>query len=53
MKGNTAVFSTEGSHEEKLPEAGLQTHSKASEASEMMPVAVGEVTAYEAKDNWK
>ena len=31
----------------------MQTRSKSSEASEMLPVAVGEVTAYEAEAKWK
>ena len=34
-----------------MPKAGLQTPSKASEASEKLPVAVGE--AYEAEAKWK
>ena len=36
-----------------MPKAGLQTLRKASEASEMLPVAVGKATAYEAEAKWK
>ena len=51
--GNAAEFRAERLPEGELPKAGLQTRSKASEASEMLPVAVVEVTANEAEDNWK
>ena len=51
--GNAAEFRAERLSEEELPNAGVQTRGKASEASEMLPVAVGEVTAYEAEAKWK
>ena len=51
--GNAAKFKAEILPEEELPKAGVQTPSKASEASEMWPVAIGEVTAYEAESKWK
>ena len=38
---NAAEFRAERLPEEELPKAGVQTCSKASEASEMLPVAVG------------
>ena len=50
---NAAEFRAERLPEEELPKAGVQPRSKASEASEKLPVAVGEVTAYEAEANWK
>ena len=53
MLGNAAEFRAERLPEGELPKAGLQTRSKAHEASEMLPVAVGEVTAYEAESKWK
>ena len=51
--GNAAEFGAERLPEGELPKAGLQTPSKAFEASKMLPGAVGEVTAYEAEDKWK
>ena len=51
--GNAAEFRAQRLPEKELPKAGLQTLSKAFEASEMFPVAVGEVTAYEAEAKWK
>ena len=53
VMGNAAEFRAQRLPEEELPKAGVQTRSKASEASEMLPVAVGEVTANEAEANWK
>ena len=51
--GNAAEFRAERLPEEELPKAGVQTRSKASEASEKLPVAVGEVTEHEAEAKWK
>ena len=51
--GNAAEFRAERLPEEELPKVGLQTRSKASEVLEMLPVAVGEETAYEAEAKWK
>ena len=51
--GNAAEFGPERLPEEELPKAGVQTRSKASEALNMLPVAVGEVTAYETEAKWK
>ena len=51
--GNAAEFRAQRLPEEELPKAGPQTPRKASEASEKLPVAVGEVTAYEAEAKWK
>ena len=51
--GNAAEFRAERLPEGELHKAWLQTPRKASEASEMLPVAVEEVTAYEAEANWK
>ena len=42
VMGNAAEFRAQRLPEEELNKAGLQTRSKASEASEMLPVAVGE-----------
>ena len=44
--GNTAEFRAERLPEEELPKAGVQPRRKASEVLEMMPVLVGEETAY-------
>ena len=49
---NAAEFRAERLPEEELPKAGVQTPSKSSEVSEMLPVAVGEETAYEAEAKW-
>ena len=51
--GNATEFRAEGLPEKELPKAGLYTRRKSTEASEMLPVAVGEVTAYEAEAKWK
>ena len=51
VMGNAAEFGAERLPEEELPKAGVQPRSKASEASEKLPVAVGE--AYEAEAKWK
>ena len=51
--GDVAEFRAQRLPEEELPKAGLQTPRKASEASEMLPVAVGEVTEHEAEAKWK
>ena len=51
--GNAAEFRAEGLPEEELPKAWLHTRIKASEASEMLPVAVVKATAYEAEAKWK
>ena len=53
VMGNAAEFRAERLPEEELPKAGVQTPSKASDALEMLPVAVGEVTAHEAEATWK
>ena len=53
VMGNAAEFRAERLPEEELPKAGVQTRSKASEVLEMLPVEVGEETAYEAEDKWK
>ena len=50
---NAAELRAQRLPEEELPKAGLQTRSKATEASEMLPVAVGEESAYEAEAKWK
>ena len=50
---DAAEFGAERLPEGELPKAGLQTRSKASEASEMLHMAVGEETAYEAEAKWK
>ena len=51
--GNATEFRAERLPEGELPIAWLQTPRKASEASEMLPVAVGEVTAFEEEAKWK
>ena len=53
VMGNAAEFRAERLPEEELPKAGVQPRSKASEASEKLPVAVGEVTEHEAEAKWK
>ena len=49
--GNAAEFRAQRLPEEELPNAVVQPRSKASEASEKLPVAVG-VTEHEAEDKW-
>ena len=51
--GNAAEHRAQRLPEEELPKAGLPSPSKASETSEMLPVAVGEVTELEAEAKWK
>ena len=53
VMGNAAEFRADRLPEEELPKAGVQIRSKASEVLEMLPVAVGEETAYEAEAKWK